>query len=76
MQWYRAAVTERLRDDYARVNFGVSNPDSAGCIRIRSVIGDERGGLVHLGRLRARLGPAGGQIETVFGLGYRFAENL
>ena len=31
---------------------------------------------VHLGRLRAKLGPAGSQIETVFGLGYRFAENL
>ena len=31
---------------------------------------------VHLGRLRAKLGPTGSQIETVFGLGYRFAENL
>lgn len=31
---------------------------------------------VHLGRLRAKPGPAGSQIETVFGLGYRFAENL
>ena len=30
---------------------------------------------VHLGRLRAKLGPAGGQIETVFGLGYRFVED-
>jgi len=27
---------------------------------------------VHVGRLRAKLGPAGGQIETVVGLGYRF----
>jgi DNA-binding response OmpR family regulator len=29
---------------------------------------------VHVGRLRAKLGPAGGQIETVVGLGYRFVE--
>jgi DNA-binding response OmpR family regulator len=29
---------------------------------------------VHVGRLRAKLGPAGHQIETVVGLGYRFAE--
>jgi two-component system phosphate regulon response regulator PhoB len=27
---------------------------------------------VHVGRLRAKLGPAGDQIETVVGLGYRF----
>jgi DNA-binding response OmpR family regulator len=27
---------------------------------------------VHVGRLRAKLGPAGAQIETVVGLGYRF----
>lgn len=31
---------------------------------------------VHLGRLRAKLGVAGRQIETVFGLGYRFIEDL
>ena len=29
---------------------------------------------VHVGRLRAKLGPAGAQIETVIGLGYRFNE--
>ena len=29
---------------------------------------------VHVGRLRAKLGPAGVQIETVIGLGYRFNE--
>jgi two-component system phosphate regulon response regulator PhoB len=29
---------------------------------------------VHIGRLRAKLGPAGNQIETVVGLGYRFVE--
>ena len=29
---------------------------------------------VHVGRLRAKLGAAGGQIETVVGLGYRFNE--
>ena len=29
---------------------------------------------VHVGRLRAKLGPAGEQIETVIGLGYRFNE--
>jgi DNA-binding response OmpR family regulator len=29
---------------------------------------------VHVGRLRAKLGPAGSQIETVVGLGYRFVE--
>ena len=29
---------------------------------------------VHVGRLRAKLGPAGPQIETVVGLGYRFVE--
>jgi DNA-binding response OmpR family regulator len=29
---------------------------------------------VHVGRLRAKLGAAGGQIETVVGLGYRFIE--
>jgi DNA-binding response OmpR family regulator len=29
---------------------------------------------VHIGRLRAKLGPAGRQIETVIGLGYRFLE--
>jgi DNA-binding response OmpR family regulator len=29
---------------------------------------------VHVGRLRSKLGPAGAQIETVVGLGYRFAE--
>lgn len=29
---------------------------------------------VHVGRLRAKLGMAGGQIETVIGLGYRFNE--
>ena len=31
---------------------------------------------VHIGRLRAKLGPAGDQIETVVGLGYRFVENV
>jgi len=30
---------------------------------------------VHLGRLGAKPGPAGSRIETVFGRGYRFAEN-
>jgi two-component system, OmpR family, alkaline phosphatase synthesis response regulator PhoP len=30
---------------------------------------------VHIGRLRAKLGTAGPQIETVVGLGYRFVEN-
>ncbi len=29
---------------------------------------------VHVGRLRAKLGPAGRQIETIVGLGYRFVE--
>ncbi|HEY8548682.1 MAG TPA: response regulator transcription factor [Vicinamibacterales bacterium] len=29
---------------------------------------------VHIGRLRAKLGAAGAQIETVVGLGYRFVE--
>ena len=29
---------------------------------------------VHIGRLRAKLGIAGAQIETVVGLGYRFVE--
>jgi DNA-binding response OmpR family regulator len=29
---------------------------------------------VHVGRLRAKMGPAGDQIETVIGLGYRFNE--
>ena len=29
---------------------------------------------VHVGRLRSKLGPAGVQIETVVGLGYRFVE--
>ncbi len=29
---------------------------------------------VHIGRLRGKLGPAGNQIETVVGLGYRFIE--
>jgi DNA-binding response OmpR family regulator len=29
---------------------------------------------VHVGRLRSKLGAAGSQIETVVGLGYRFAE--
>jgi two-component system alkaline phosphatase synthesis response regulator PhoP len=29
---------------------------------------------VHVGRLRAKLGAAGRQIETVIGLGYRFNE--
>jgi len=29
---------------------------------------------VHVGRLRGKLGPAGYQIETVVGLGYRFTE--
>lgn len=29
---------------------------------------------VHVGRLRSKLGPAGHQIETVFGVGYRFVE--
>ena len=29
---------------------------------------------VHVGRLRGKLGIAGGQIETVVGLGYRFVE--
>lgn len=30
---------------------------------------------VHIGRLRAKLGVAGAQIETVVGLGYRFVES-
>jgi DNA-binding response OmpR family regulator len=30
---------------------------------------------VHVGRLRAKLGAAGPQIETVVGLGYRFVEH-
>ena len=29
---------------------------------------------VHVGRLRAKLGPVGTQIETVVGLGYRFVD--
>jgi DNA-binding response OmpR family regulator len=29
---------------------------------------------VHVGRLRAKLGAAGRQIETLVGLGYRFVE--
>jgi DNA-binding response OmpR family regulator len=29
---------------------------------------------VHVGRLRAKLGAAGQQIETVVGLGYRFVD--
>jgi DNA-binding response OmpR family regulator len=29
---------------------------------------------VHIGRLRSKLGPAGPQIETVVGIGYRFVE--
>jgi DNA-binding response OmpR family regulator len=29
---------------------------------------------VHVGRLRAKLGPAGPQIETIVGLGYRFID--
>jgi two-component system, OmpR family, phosphate regulon response regulator PhoB len=29
---------------------------------------------VHVGRLRSKLGPAGPQIETVVGIGYRFVE--
>ena len=29
---------------------------------------------VHVGRLRGKLGPAGRQIETVVGLGYRFID--
>jgi DNA-binding response OmpR family regulator len=29
---------------------------------------------VHVGRLRTKLGPAGRQIETVVGLGYRFVD--
>jgi len=29
---------------------------------------------VHIGRLRAKLGPAGKQVETVVGLGYRFVD--
>jgi len=29
---------------------------------------------VHVGRLRSKLGPAGAQIETLVGLGYRFVE--
>ena len=31
---------------------------------------------VHVGRLRAKLGSAGAQIETVVGLGYRFVEQV
>jgi DNA-binding response OmpR family regulator len=31
---------------------------------------------VHIGRLRSKLGPAGNQIETIVGLGYRFTESL
>lgn len=30
---------------------------------------------VHIGRLRGKLGAAGGQIETVVGLGYRFVDS-
>jgi DNA-binding response OmpR family regulator len=29
---------------------------------------------VHVGRLRGKLGPAGRQIETIIGMGYRFVE--
>jgi DNA-binding response OmpR family regulator len=35
---------------------------------------DTRSVDVHVGRLRAKLGPAGRQIETLVGLGYRFVE--
>jgi DNA-binding response OmpR family regulator len=35
---------------------------------------DTRSVDVHVGRLRSKLGPAGGQIETVVGFGYRFVE--
>ena len=30
---------------------------------------------VHIGRLRSKLGPAGAQIETLVGLGYRFVDS-
>ncbi len=30
---------------------------------------------VHVGRLRSKLGPAGAQIKTLVGIGYRFAES-
>ena len=36
---------------------------------------DTRSVDVHVGRLRAKLGPAGRQIETVVGMGYRFVED-
>jgi DNA-binding response OmpR family regulator len=35
---------------------------------------DTRSVDVHVGRLRGKLGPAGRQIETVVGMGYRFVE--
>jgi DNA-binding response OmpR family regulator len=35
---------------------------------------DARAVDVHIGRLRAKLGPASRQIETVVGLGYRFID--
>jgi DNA-binding response OmpR family regulator len=35
---------------------------------------DTRSVDVHVGRLRAKLGSAGRQIETVVGLGYRFVD--
>ena len=31
---------------------------------------------VHVGRLRSKLGPAGQQVETVVGLGYRFVDSI
>jgi DNA-binding response OmpR family regulator len=37
------------------------------CVETRSVD-------VHVGRVRAKLGPAGQQIETVVGIGYRFVD--
>ncbi|MSO56004.1 MAG: winged helix family transcriptional regulator [Acidobacteria bacterium] len=36
---------------------------------------DTRSVDVHVGRLRGKLGPAGRQIETVIGIGYRFVES-
>ena len=46
-----------------------SDPGSGDSVDARTVD-------VHLGWVRAKLGPAGSRIETVFGLGYRFAENV
>ena len=79
--WEKVTVSPKGKDQYGRMFAKVRCGDvDAGEEQVRRGMAwvydryvETRSVDVHVGRLRAKLGEAGRQIETVVGLGYRFS---